>query len=278
MISSDSYGAHLGCSAWEAEIERLHSQALLSWEQEARLLNWLGLQNGMSLLELGSGPGFITGELLSLLPNSCITAVEIDPQMHQTAKQYLDKSGHSSLNRLNQVLASVMNMGLPEQHYDFAIARLIFQHLSNPIEAAKEVLRVLKPGGKLAIIDLDAALWGIVEPHIPEIQPIYAKSTQAQTGRKGNQLIGRRLWRILQAAGYTNLQLEAFVYHSDALGLEPFISQINPDRLLPAVWADCISLQEFTTVHVAYQRFLESPDAYVLMLGLIAYGERPTNQ
>ncbi|MBD2385983.1 class I SAM-dependent methyltransferase [Cylindrospermum sp. FACHB-282] len=274
MASCDSYDANLKYRGWDAEIERLQAQALLSWEQEARLLNWLGLQNGMSLLELGSGPGFVTGKLLSLLPNSSITSVEIDPKMHKRAKQHL---GDSGLNRLTQVEASVMNMCLPEQHYDFAIARLIFQHLSNPIEAAKEVLHVLKPGGKLAIIDLDAALWGIVEPYIPELQTIYAKSTQAQTARKGNQFIGRQLWRILQSAGYTNLQLEAFVYHSDALGLEPFISQMNPDRLLPAVWVDCVSLEEFATAHVAYQRFLKSPDAYVLMLGLIACGERPTN-
>lgn len=272
MSLSNSYAANPEYRGWEDELERLSAQVLLSWEQEARLLNWLGLQDGMSVLELGSGPGFVTGKLLPLLPNSSITAVEIDPEMHKRAKQHL---GDSASNRLKLVEASVMNMGLPEKHYDFALARLIFQHLSSPIEAAQEVLRVLKPGGKLAIIDLDAALWGIVEPYVPELQTIYAKSAQAQAARRGNQLIGRRLWRILQAAGYTNLRLEAFVYHSDELGIEPFIPQMDPDRLLPSVWSDWISPQEFATAHIAYQRFLKSPDAYILMLGLIACGERP---
>lgn len=167
-----------------------------------------------------------------------------------------------------------MDTGLPSESYDFAIARLIFQHLSQPIQAAQEIIRLLKPGGKLAIIDIDADLWGIAEPYLPELQRIYEKSALAQAKRGGNQFVGRCLWRILQASGYTRLRLEAFVYHSDELGLEPFISQMNPDRLLPAVQTGLISPAEFATAHNAYQHFLTSPNAYILMLGLIACGEK----
>ena len=63
----------------EKEIERLRRQALTVWDKESRNLTWFGLRDGMSILELGSGPGFITEQLLALCPNSHVTCVEIDP-------------------------------------------------------------------------------------------------------------------------------------------------------------------------------------------------------
>jgi ubiquinone/menaquinone biosynthesis C-methylase UbiE len=271
MFESGSYEINPESCGWDVEIERMHVQACLSWEQEARLLNWLGMKDGMSVLELGSGPGFITEKLLSLLPNSPITALDVNPEMHKKAQEYL---GDKFSNRLSWVESSLMQMNLPPESYDFAIARLLFQHLNDPIEAAKQVLPILKPGGKLAIIDIDAALWGIVEPYIPEIQPIYAKYAQVQAKHGGNRFIGRRLWRILKLAGYNNLRLEAFVYHSDEMGIESFRAQMQPDRLLPAVQMNLISPLEMAITHQAYEKFLKSPDAYILMLGLIACGEK----
>lgn len=271
MVESGSYEINPESCGWDVEIERMCVQACLSWEQEARLLTWLGLEDGMSVLELGSGPGFVTEKLLSLLPNSPITALDVNPEMHKKAQEYL---GNRFSNRIQWIEASVMKMNLPEESYDFAIARLLFQHLSKPIEAAQEVLRVLKPGGKLAIIDIDTALWGIVEPYIPELQPIYEKYAQVQSNHGGNRFIGRRLWRILQSAGYNNLRLEAFVYHSDELGIEPFMAQMQPERLLPAVQVNLISPLEMAIAHRAYEKFLKSPNAYILMVGLIACGEK----
>lgn len=46
---------------FQAELERLKVQALMGWKKEFRNLSWYGLQNGMKVLQLGSGPGFVTG-------------------------------------------------------------------------------------------------------------------------------------------------------------------------------------------------------------------------
>jgi ubiquinone/menaquinone biosynthesis C-methylase UbiE len=271
MTSSETEHASNGPSDLERNIQRLRAQALISWEKEARTLGWFGLRDGMSVLELGSGPGFVTERLLTLLPNSSITAIEINPTFIQRAKAYLqDKAdGHWRI-----IKASVMETGLPDNSFDFAVARFLFQHLPDPISAAKETLRVLKPGGKLAIIDSDDGLFGIIDPAMPQLQPLLETYGRAQAARGGNRLIGRQLWRILEAAGFGNLDLEAIAFHSDALGLDAFSQHLNAERFAPLVKAGLLSEQDLAAAHAAQKQFFATPDAYVLMLWLMACGEK----
>ena len=69
MSKPGSYNASSTHRSLHAEVERLRDQALMCWEKDARTLEWFGLHNGMSVLELGSGPGFITEQLLAVLPS-----------------------------------------------------------------------------------------------------------------------------------------------------------------------------------------------------------------
>jgi SAM-dependent methyltransferase len=255
-----------------AETERERAEALLGWEKEARTLAWFGLRDGMSLLELGCGSGFITEQLLAMLPNSPMTALEVDPDLICEAKQYL--AGHKG-DRLRFVEASATETGLPDESYDFAFARLVFHHLSDPGAAAKEILRVLKPGGKLALSDVDDGLWGIVGPAIPEKDTILDRVAQAWRAEGIDRYVGRRLWRILEGAGFVHLDLEAVVMHSDALGIEAFLPEIDPDELAPLVKAGLVSAQEMEQVRASHQAFVNAARPYVLRVQLLACGERP---
>ena len=253
MKNSGSYDASASHRDTEAEIERLRAQALLGWEKEARTLAWLGMRDGMSVLELGSGPGFVTEQLLDLLPSSAVTALEIDSGLLGRAESHL---GHWTVERLHFVEASIMDTGLPDNCFDFAFARLIFQHLPDPDGVAREVYRVLKPGGKLVISDIDDAVWGIADPNIPEMATLLETYAGAQAAQGGNRYVGRRLWRILEGSGFTNLDLEAIATHSDASGIAAFEPQMDPDRLLPLLKAGLVSKEEI-------QRFRASREAFL---------------
>lgn len=272
MTTRGAYNASSFNRDLDSEIQRLRAQVLLSWEKEARTLAWFGLQDGMSILELGSGPGFYTEQLLAMLPNSSVTAVEIDPVLIKQAEQYLqEKLG----DRLRIVEASIMDTGLPDNSFDFAVARLLFRHLPDPIGAASEVLRVLKPGGKFVIIDADDDLIEIIEPSIPELQPIREKRKQLQAAQGSNRQIGRQLWRILKAAGFQNLDLEAVVSHSDAQGIEAFLLRLDPGLALPLVKLGLLSQQEVESFIASREKFLASPNPFILVLWLLACGEKP---
>jgi predicted methyltransferase len=68
MSASGSYNLPASHRDAQAEIERLAAQAHSGWDKESWTLSWFGLNDGMSVLELGSGPGFITEQLLTLVP------------------------------------------------------------------------------------------------------------------------------------------------------------------------------------------------------------------
>ncbi len=267
MISS--YQPERELLGLESELARLRSQALLSWTEEARLLTALGLRDGMRLLDVGSGPGFVAEQLGALLPSSPMALLDVSLPMLQRARATL-KPLYG--RRVSYVMAGATATGLADNGFDFALARYVFQHLPDPPAAARELGRVLRPGGTLVIVDVDARLWGIAEPQYAYLQRLYAKAGLAQAQSSADRLIGRRLWRILTEAGFDQVLLQAFVYHSEALGLEPFLPQLTPDRLRPLVAAGHITSEELAQAQVWYQRFIEAPDAYVLLVGLMASG------
>lgn len=272
MTTSGSYNVRATQRDWKAEIERLAAQARLGWEKEARILLQAGLKDGMSILELGSGPGFITQQLLELAPHSTITCLEVDRALLEQAQEYLPSPAK---DRVRFVQGSVTNTPLADNRFDFAFARYLFQHLPDPLGAAREIWRVLKPGGRFVIHDIDDGIFGLVDPMLPEFPDLLEKFAQAQAARGGNRHIGRQLWRILKAAGFGNLRLEVLAGHSDEFGLEPFLALLDPDRMLPLVRASLLSGEEMESLRGSYKQFLASPQPYVLILGLMVYGEKP---
>src|SRR4029453_2689380 len=107
----------------DKELERLGGQVMWAWDKEARNLEWFGLRDGMSILEVGSGPGFVTEQLLILCPNSHVTCVEIYPDLALPAEQYLQSKGLEG--RYTIVQGDLMKMDFPDNVFDFAFARLV---------------------------------------------------------------------------------------------------------------------------------------------------------
>ena len=229
----------------------------------------------MNILEVGSGPGFITEQLLIDLPHSHITSLEIDDTLIQRAKQPL--SNYSEV-QLEFVQGSVYHTGLPDNSYDFVIARMLFLLLQNPIEASKELLRVLKPGGKLVIIDIDDGLWGAIEPEIKELPQVLKIFAELQKLGGGNRYIGRSLLKILKESGYENLDMEAIVKHSELLGMDIFKPQFDVKRLNGLYKKGIIDKELYDRFQEVYDNVFQSKNSCAMLIFIMACGTKPNSQ
>ncbi|MDQ3706145.1 MAG: methyltransferase domain-containing protein [Chloroflexota bacterium] len=265
------YDASTTLGDLEIELQRLKAQAIMGWSKESRNLKWFGLRDGMSVLEVGSGPGFITEQLLDMFPSSRVTCLDLDPVLLERAKGYLgDKAG-----RVDFVQASIMESGLPDNTFDFAYARLVFQHLPDRVGAAREILRLLKPGGKLVILDVDDGLNMLIDPpDPPEVQAIVERDTEEHRSKGGDRLVGRKLWRIMSAAGFQDLDLELIIFHSDSVGLDLLLGGFNQEALQVQVEAGLLSQQDADTLWKAHTNFLNSEYPYMALVAFMACGTK----
>lgn len=134
---------------------------------------------------------------------------------------------------------------------------------------------MLKPGAMLALIDVDDAISGIVEPPILAMQPYNQMIMEMQAGKGGNRLIGRQLLQILQSAGFEEMRMDITVVNSDELGKEEFKHHLNTDRLKPLVDMKLIAQKEVDSVQGEIDIFLSSRKSMVLITNLIGVGRNP---
>jgi ubiquinone/menaquinone biosynthesis C-methylase UbiE len=272
MTSTRPYAAGQYHRDLPAELQRLYRFANLNWEKEARALRGFGLTETMSVLEVGSGPGFYTELLSGLVPGGSVTGLDIDPSLIDHARTYLAERAAAPVRFVE---GSVLDTGLANDEFDFATARLVFQHIPDQVAALTEIRRVLKPGGRLVLIDVDYRGANLVYPVLRPIEEILEKTAQLHALRGGDPHVGRRMWRLLERAGFDVVDLEAVALHSGTKGIEWCATQFDPDRLLPFVDNGLLPRDEWQRIRDAADQVLADPDAFYLNVMLLAAGAKP---
>lgn len=215
LTADNSYKIHQVAASASNEVQRLRAQVNLFWRKELRCLQQFGLTDGMRILECGSGPGFLVEKLLNAFPGSHVTGVEIDPYLVDKSRETL---ADIASDRCEIFEGSINSLPFPDGTFDFVLARLVLEHLPDPVAAAREMRRVLKTGGKVVVIDNDFDLHLRSYPEIPELRDLYEAYCRARVSQGGNPRIGRQLPVTLEEAGFGNVDLEIVVAHSRVVG------------------------------------------------------------
>ncbi len=106
------------------------------------------VKKGEKAADFGAGTGFISEILLK--KDLDVVAIDQSKEMISVLK---NKFKNSSMTEF--VLGDAEYVELKENSFDYAFANMYLHHTENPQEAIKAMSRVLKPGGKLIITDLD---------------------------------------------------------------------------------------------------------------------------
>ncbi len=271
MSIQGSYKIKTIASNVEKEINRLKSQVELFWDKELKHYIEYGLRDGMSIVELGSGPGFVTEKVLEKFPASKVVAVEIEPLLVDYARSYLSQK---NLNNCEIYEGSIMETGLPDNTFDFAITRLVLEHLPDAVSAVREVFRILKPGGKAVFVDNDFEMHIMTYPHIPEMRELYDAYCQSRYSEGGNPKIGRELPGILKKGGFQKVDFEIISAHSEVVGEEIFFKSEGIGIPTKLVKDGFLSSKILGKISVNWRNMLKSESHCVVRQLYMAIGEK----
>lgn len=126
-------------------------------------LKTFGLREDMIVADLGAGSGFYTIPLAQMVPKGKVYAIEIQKDFLTTIK---NKGREAHLGNLECLLGDVEKIGgtkIKDAILDAVLASNIFFQIENKDKFIEEIKRILKPNGKLLIIDwsLSGSVFGV---------------------------------------------------------------------------------------------------------------------
>ena len=103
----------------------------------------------LKIIDLGCGDGTLTVEMAKFANN--VTAVDINPDMLAMAKQRTDRLG---LKNVSFLVEDASNLSLSSESLDVVFFSQSLHHLENPQKGLHEAARILRPGGKILVMEL----------------------------------------------------------------------------------------------------------------------------
>ena len=187
----------------EVEAARLRHQAL---HLAPYILFDRPLAGAKRILEVGSGVGGQTANLVDRYPDARITAVERERSSHEAAALWLAQ--HPELEtRVEQIHCDVRELSRDFPEYDAAFFCWVLEHCPEPVAVLKATLRHLAPGARVLVYEVFNQSFDI-RPTFPKVVRTYYDALNSlQRAFGGDPNVGSALGQLLLEAGYTKIQI-----------------------------------------------------------------------
>ena len=129
------------------------------------IVGQFGLEPGMRIADLGSGSGYFTVEIAKSIGESgSVTAVDILDTALETVRSRAIEAGVKNIQVVRANLEVLGSTFLADDSQDFVLlANVLFQN-DQKLGIFSEAKRILRPGGRLAVIDWEKGVGGFGPP------------------------------------------------------------------------------------------------------------------
>lgn len=225
------------------------------------------LRSGMTLLDVGSGPGTITADLADLVFPARVTALEATEEALDLTRVTLAERGIEA----DLVVGDVHALDFPEATFDVVHAHQVLQHVADPVRALREMRRVTRPGGIVAVRDSDyrGFVWYPAAPALERWMELYQEAARANGGEPD---AGRRLHAWARAAGFERVHPTASVWCFAEPEDRAYWGGMWTDRILhsdlsrQAVEENLATPAELEQISQAWRRWTEDADGWLTLL------------
>ena len=216
------------------------------------------LRPDQHLLDVGAGPGTITADLAARVAR--VTALEIDDAAAELTRQ--------GAPGVEVHVGDVHALPYDDATFDVVHAHQVLQHVTDPVAALREMARVTRPGGLVAVRDADYAAfaWWPLLPGLDRWLELYEEAARANGGEPD---AGRRLLGWAHAAGLEDVTPSASTWCFATPDERAWWGGLWADRITGSALAaqvvseDRATAAELEEVARAWRDWADDPDGWI---------------
>ena len=127
-----------------------------TWQRPVRVADTLGIHAGSAVADVGAGGGYFTFRLAARVgATGKVYAQDIDDK---GLAQIREQSEKEKLTQIRTIQGTQDDPNLPESSLDAVVIVDVFHEFTHPDRMMVGILRAMKPGGRLGVIDRSAPL------------------------------------------------------------------------------------------------------------------------
>jgi len=224
------------------------------------------LRQGMSILDVGSGPGTITVDLAELVAPGRVVGVDASPEVVERSRAHAAERGVTNVEFL---VADAYALPYADGEFDVVHAHQVLHHLARPVAALAEWRRVVADGGIVAARECDYA--GVVlHPLTLGLETWATLYQRVHRSNGGEPDAGRRLKQWALEAGFTAVESTASVWCFSDHDERTWWGGMWRDRVLASDFAEDATRKGFATradlqaISTAWAHWAEDPNAWMV--------------
>jgi len=202
----------------ESMMRTLVHQAEAIWPQEVEIFRGYGLSGPIRILDVGCGTGEITARLAELYPEATLLGIDLIEPHLETARRRCAAYGA----RVSFRSADAFALPFGDDELDLVVCRHVLQAVPRPSDAIAEMVRVLRPGGRLHLLVED---YGMIHMHPTrlDVDRFWAEGPAAYGAATGVDLhIGRTGYGRLRTMPVDEIALHYVVVDTLRVARETF--------------------------------------------------------
>ena len=168
-------------------------------------------EDGSIILEAGCGTGAQTRIIAARNLGSRFVSFDISPSSLEQARKTISEIGIRNVEFRKE---DIFHLSFGDAKFDHVFICFVLEHLADTISALNEVRRVLKPGGTITVIEGDHGS-AYFHPDSRVAQMAIQCLIGLQKKKGGDANIGRRLFPLLQSAGFAAVSVSPRMVYVD---------------------------------------------------------------
>lgn len=226
---------------------------------------------GLDLLDVGCGPGNITLDLAARVAPGRVVGIDAAADVIAAAQADAATTDPDGTHPVEFRVGDVYALHHPEGSFDVVHAHQVLQHLSDPVGALREMRRVVRPDGVVAVRDSDyaAMIWAPLDPRLDRWLALYHEITRRNRAEAD---AGRFLLGWAQAAGFTEVTATSSTWTFADDESRAWWGSLWADRVTESAFATqaveygLAEAAELAELSQAFRDWADAPDGYFAVL------------